>query len=97
MRLVRDALVRPLCVRFFEASCCCNVCLAPGIIGVSGGIAATMATLGVPAPVFTQAFGLMASGGVIGAAIAKKMEARCWHWARVALVLPSTHPFVRRR
>nr|CAD7427488.1 unnamed protein product [Timema monikensis] len=45
-----------------------------GIIGVSGGIAATLGYLGPTNPVLAQMAGCMAVGGAIGSTIAKRIE-----------------------
>nr|CAD7407571.1 unnamed protein product [Timema poppensis] len=45
-----------------------------GIIGVSGGIAATLGHLGPTNPVLAQMAGCMAVGGAIGSTIAKRIE-----------------------
>nr|CAD7265165.1 unnamed protein product [Timema shepardi] len=45
-----------------------------GIIGVSGGIAATLGHLGPANPVLAQMAGCMAVGGAIGSTIAKRIE-----------------------
>ena len=46
---------------------------ALGMIGVSTGIVTTLASLGVPAPVFAQMLGCIGIGGGIGTVIAKKV------------------------
>ena len=46
---------------------------ALGMIGVSSGITATLAGLGVPAPVLAQMFGCVAGGGLIGLIIARRV------------------------
>ena len=47
---------------------------ALGMMGVSGGIAATVGLLNPPTEVLVQMGGAAALGGVVGASIAKKVE-----------------------
>jgi len=46
---------------------------ALGMIGVSSGMVATLASLGVPTPVLTQMLACIGSGGLLGTVIAKRI------------------------